>query len=74
MIVDGDSVLLYDRENDPGERTDVSQRHPDVVEHLRATLDQHRHRERGRATTAPRDAVPIDPTTQRALEALGYVE
>jgi arylsulfatase A len=31
---------LYDLEDDPGERTDVADRHPDVVARLRAALDR----------------------------------
>lgn len=74
MIVDGDAVFLYDREKDPKETTDVSQRHPDVVKGLGAVLDQHLQREQSKATKATIGALPIDGKVRRALEAIGYVE
>jgi arylsulfatase A-like enzyme len=61
---------LYDLLADPGEKSDVAARHPDVVERLEGALvAQMKSRE-----PAARRPVKIDRELQERLKALGYVE
>ncbi len=40
LLEDGGQLLLFDLDHDPGERTELSGQHPDVVRRLRLMLDQ----------------------------------
>jgi arylsulfatase A-like enzyme len=74
----GERWRLFDVAADPGEERDLAQREPERAAKLRARLLQ-RHSE-ARAvwmsteTLPARAAAPLDGATQRALEALGYLE
>jgi arylsulfatase A-like enzyme len=60
-------VELYDLRTDPGEQTDVSDRHPEVVDELLAAL-------RGRSGSAPEGArVELSSEAIEQLKALGYL-
>lgn len=57
---------LYDRDRDPGERTNVYEREPEVARQLAATLRS--------MTKAPAEAgSEMDRATEERLESLGYV-
>lgn len=62
---------LYDLEADPGEQTNVVERHPDVVEELRRRIDDHRRRlER----TDEDVSVEMTDEVKARLRRLGYSE
>jgi arylsulfatase A-like enzyme len=77
MVIVGDQKLILDRARrrqeiydlraDPTESRDLGPQAPSAAG-LRATLDQ-----LFRAPEPPPQVVPLDPTTQAALEALGYL-
>lgn len=62
---------LYDLETDPGERHDVLDEHPEVVERLRERLDE--HLERVRRTGEDVD-VEMNEEVKERLRRLGYKE
>lgn len=62
------TVRLYDLERDPGEHTDVSAAHPEIVASLRADLDRYL----ARARAAPRRESLSAEEADR-LRALGYL-
>ena len=59
---------LYDIEADPGERTNLAERHPEILKAMRGELAQLIESNRVRA----KEAIPVDEETKRQLEALGY--
>lgn len=63
--------LLFDLARDPGERTSVAARHPEVVRDLEGRLAAFQRRARTHVTQA--GEVDLDPETQERLRALGYV-
>lgn len=62
------AVRLYDLERDPGEHTDVSAAHPEIVVSLRSDLDRYL----ARARSAPRREALSAEEAER-LRSLGYV-
>jgi arylsulfatase A-like enzyme len=66
-----DEVLLYDVETDPGERIDVSPRHPDVVARLRGELE--RTLAAASAGAVGRPELVIRSLDRERLRALGYL-
>lgn len=67
-----DSIELYDLETDPGERHDVSDRHPDVALDFRIKLKDEFHHVEHRDDIFSLDEV--DKTTRDSLHALGYIQ
>jgi arylsulfatase A-like enzyme len=67
------STLLYDLENDPLERVDVADRHPDVVARLERELAERRAALPRRAATGGRE-IRLDDEQQARLRALGYLD
>ena len=61
--------LLFDVENDPGERQSVTQNYPDVAERMRSEIPE-------RLLTREREQLldPHDQVDKQRLEALGYLE
>lgn len=70
IMTGGQPTALYDLLADPTEETDLSQRHPDVVQRLTARLARFDHQSRT-LRDLPEE---LDDETRRDLEALGYVE
>ncbi len=66
----GGTQRLFDLDADPGERTDIAARRPDLARHLGqlARTERDRHR-----ATPGGDAPVLSPEESRHLEALGYV-
>ena len=64
-----DADLLFDVENDPGERQSVTQNYPDVAERMRSEIPE-------RLLTREREQLldPHDQVDKQRLEALGYLE
>jgi arylsulfatase A-like enzyme len=72
LIVRQDGVeLLYDLGRDPGEKTDLSVRHPEVAAQLRRMLEQERAAARPRGKS---EGLPFDAETRKQLESLGYIK
>lgn len=71
----GDTQLFH-LEDDPGEKVDVSEQHPDIVAVLRVQLEQTRRKAVDlRASFPPDSATPELSESQRdALGAIGYTE
>jgi arylsulfatase A-like enzyme len=65
------SLELFRMDADPGERSNVADRHPDVRDALAAALD----RWRGRHRAAPNQGPPVELSGDqwRELESLGYL-
>jgi arylsulfatase A-like enzyme len=66
-------VELYELEKDPGQKHNMSQQRPAVVNLMRDALDDHRERV---TRLVPTKAAPHEPTPEEieALRNLGYVE
>lgn len=64
-----DADLLFDLENDPGERQSVTQNYPDVAERIRSEIPE-------RLLAREREQLldPHDQVDEKRLEALGYLE
>jgi arylsulfatase A-like enzyme len=72
-----DETRLYDLASDPGELTDVAAARPEVVEALRARLDERvraLHERYLLAAEGVAPGEPFDAEARRRLEALGYVD
>ncbi|HMB68039.1 MAG TPA: hypothetical protein VKU85_01965, partial [bacterium] len=65
------STALYQVDVDPGERTDVQDRHPDVAGQLEERLAEFRAGGRTREETVD---VPMDDAQLEALRSLGYAQ
>ena len=61
---------LFDLAADPGEHTDVADRHPDVARRLEGALGELA----GSPRTPAAGTVILDPETLEQLRALGYVD
>jgi uncharacterized sulfatase len=70
--VETGEVALFDRQQDPGETSDVASRFPDEVEQLRAELRRPAEENQSRAGVA--EAVRLPPESEAELRALGYIE
>lgn len=69
-----DQPELYDLQNDPAEKQNVSAQFPQVVSQFQATVDEHRLRV---AATEPAKVSPepkVDAEVARRLRELGYLE
>ena len=66
------SIELFRMDQDPGERVDVADRHPEVRDALERALERFRARRREGAHQG--DPVELDPADLRQLEALGYLQ
>jgi len=64
---------LYHLENDPAERHNVADEHPEVVRRLREEL-QRRFGEEAMVAAGGDDAEEIDEETEERLRALGYIQ
>lgn len=77
----GQSVELYDRESDPGEKEDIAEDRPEIVAELRQQFEQWAATQSGRPVVLPGgkvylsdpSGVELDEGTRRRLEALGYL-
>lgn len=67
------NVKLFDLHRDPGERTNVRARHPDLVDSLLAELEEWRAR-RPQLDLGVRSDVELSEERIEELRALGYVE
>jgi len=74
FVVDdiGDGAGLFDRNVDPGERTDVSDGHPEVARRLGEVMTDHRSRAAADERTVAEDLSGGD--TRDRLRQLGYLE
>ncbi|MFC5969866.1 sulfatase [Halomarina salina] len=63
------STVLYDLDADPGETTDISADHEDVVERLRSTV----HDAHGAIARGEKRSVDVDEASRKRLEDLGYI-
>jgi arylsulfatase A-like enzyme len=70
--VETGEVALFDRQQDPGETSDVASRFPDEVEQLRAELRRTAEENQSRAGVA--EAVRLPAESEAELRALGYIE
>ncbi len=71
LIVRHDGVeLLYDLRFDPGEKTDLRARQPEVAAQLRRLLERERA---GALPPGKTEALPFDSETRKQLESLGYI-
>jgi len=68
----GAGEQLFQPAADPAERVETSERHPDVVERLRARLDRALEDARSRPGAVVRE--DIDPELRARLRELGYAE
>lgn len=70
--VKGGKTELYDLRADPGETTDVSGDHPDVVERLRGKMES--YREEAAATDTELPEVQESREVRERLKQLGYID
>lgn len=72
----GDAIQLYDLSKDPGERTNLAARNPELVADLQGEIETWLagQRERVIDETQKVELRQLDEHTQRQLEALGYLE
>jgi choline-sulfatase len=68
--VDRETTRYFDLARDPGEREDVAPRHPELVDRRRKALEE---RVFELLSTNRRAEASIDPETEAALRALGYM-
>jgi arylsulfatase A-like enzyme len=68
--VDRETVRYFDLARDPGERDDVAPQHPELVDRRRKALEE---RVFELLSTNRRAEASIDPETEAALRALGYM-
>ncbi|MBL7009276.1 MAG: sulfatase-like hydrolase/transferase, partial [Planctomycetes bacterium] len=71
QLIEKPRYELYDLEADPGERNNVAELHPEVVERLEAKIDAFRARSRPGASAEP--AASMDQDVLAELRELGYV-
>jgi len=68
--VDRETTRYFDLARDPGEREDVAPQHPELVDRRRKALEE---RVFDLLSTNRRAEASIDPETEAALRALGYM-
>jgi arylsulfatase A-like enzyme len=68
-----DHLLLFDLDNDPNEKSNMTAQNPERADRLRAELEQWRAA-RPRFEHASRPSIEVTEETREQLEALGYVE
>jgi arylsulfatase A-like enzyme len=73
QLIEKPRYELFDLEGDPGERVNVADRHPDVVQRLDREIAAH-IKERWQAPSAQEGAPDMDPEVLEQLRALGYVD
>ena len=68
--------MLFDLENDPGEKTDVSKDHPEVVEFLENKLEEivNSNKVKLKVEEKERKFYKIDETLRKRLKSLGYLQ
>jgi len=71
QLIERPRLELYDMDADPGERTNVADRHPDVVQRLEAEVA--RFVATSASHAAEPDGAPLDPEVLEQLRKLGYV-
>jgi arylsulfatase A-like enzyme len=76
LIVDrsSGSRALYDRDIDPGERTDIGRAHKPAVKELLGAMRKYLERAEARAGGGPPRRREDDPERLRKLRALGYLQ
>lgn len=78
----GQSIKLYDRESDPGEKEDIAEDHPEIVAELRQQFEEWAATQRGRPIVlaggrvylSDSAGVEMDERTRRHLKSLGYLK
>lgn len=77
LVLDGErqSIALYDLRSDPGERTDLAAREPEVVRRLLERLERQRRIDAklNERLGPAGERGPVDPRLMNELEALGYI-